>query len=295
MDKRIHIPSIYASQQFEKLLGIYHPLLDDPMIKSVILDFSECKFFAHHATAVLGGIAHYLKVGDRCLRLDLETVLPAIRANLAQNGLLNYLGHNDEPWDGNSIPFRHDLTFDKNETIDYLNHNWLGKGFLNISQDLKNLIISQVLEIYLNGFEHSRSELGVFSCGQYYPNKKRLKLAILDLGVGIPENVRIFREMPTFPAEDAMRWALQQGTSTQPISQTARGIGLDNVRSFISANQGKLQIYSHDAYVKITANDEQYGRQITPFKGTIVNIDIACDSKYYCLSSELTGSTEPFF
>jgi hypothetical protein len=202
--------------------------------------------------------------------LDLETVLPAIRANLAQNGLLNYLGHDEEPWNGNSIPFRHDLTFDKIGIIDYLNHNWLGKGSLNISQSLKERITGQVLEIYLNGFEHSRSELGVFSCGQYYPKKKRLKLAILDLGVGIPENVRIFREMPTFPAEDAMRWAFQQGTSTQPISIT-------------------------DACVKITANDEQYGGQNVPFKGTIVNIDIACDSQYYCLSSELPRYTEPFF
>lgn len=295
MDKRIHIPSIYASEQFEKLLGICHPLLDDPMLKGVVLDFSQCKFLAHHATAVLGGVAHYLKADDRFLRLDLETISPAIRANLAQNGLLNYLGHDDEPWDGNSIPFRHDLTFDRDAIIDYLNHGWLGKGLLNMSQNLKNLIIGQVLEIYLNGFEHSRSEFGVFSCGQYYPKKKRLKLAIIDLGVGIPENVRIFREMPTCPAEDAMRWAFQQGTSTQPLPNTARGVGLDNVRAFISTNQGKLQIYSHDAFVKITANNEQYGGQKIPFKGTIVNIDITCDSQYYCLSSELTGSTEPFF
>jgi hypothetical protein len=295
MDKRIHIPSIYASQQFEELLGICHPLLNDPMLTKVVLDFSQCKFLAHHATAVLGGIAHYLKVDHRFLTLDLETVSPRIRVNLAQNGLLNYLGHNDEPWDGNSIPFRHDLTFDRDGIINYLKHSWLGKGLLNISENLKNLIIGQVLEIYLNGFEHSRSELGVFSCGQYYPTKKRLKLTILDMGVGIPENVRNFRETPTFPAEDAMRWAFQQGSSTQPLPNTARGIGLDNVRSFISTNQGKLQIYSHDAFVKITANDEQYGGQNTPFKGTIVNIDIACDSKYYCLSSELSGSTEPLF
>jgi hypothetical protein len=44
MDKRIHIPSIYTSQEFEKLLGIFYPLIDDPMLKRVILDFSQCKF-----------------------------------------------------------------------------------------------------------------------------------------------------------------------------------------------------------------------------------------------------------
>jgi hypothetical protein len=292
MAQRIHIPSIYASRQLEALLEICHPILLNPTTP-IILDFSQCKFLAHHGVVVLGAIAHQLKTHQGCLTLDLATLAPAIRTNLAQNGLLHYLGYDTAPWDGNSIPFRHDLRFEPDRIVEYLSQRWLGRGWVNISQTLKDEIIGQVLEIYLNAFEHGQSTLGVFSCGQYYPNKKRLKLTILDRGIGIPQNVRKFRQQPDLSAEQALAWAFQQGNSTQPIPNTARGLGLDSIRAFIGANQGKLQLYSHDAWAKISGNQHQYGGQTATFQGTIVNIDLVCDSDYYCLSSELPD--RPFF
>ncbi len=295
MDKRIHIPSIYASEQLEQLLELCHPLLTAPPPPSITLDFTTCKFLAHHATTILGGIAHHLEAQNSLLILDLETLAPPIRMNLAQNGLLQYLGHNQEPWDGNSIPFRHDSRLDRIDLINYLSHSWLGKGWLNIHQDLKERIVSKVLEIYLNAFEHSTSPLGVFSCGQHYPNKQRIKLTILDLGIGIPQSVRHFRKAPDLPAAEALQWAFQQGNSTQPIANTARGVGLDIMKAFIRKNQGKLRIYSHDSFAQITAEKEEYGRRKLPFQGTIVDIDLACSSDYYSLSPQQLESEQPFF
>lgn len=295
MEKRICVPTIYTSGHLEQLLIILNPFLTDRYSTDIILDFSKCTFLAQNAVALIGGIASLLKANGRSLSLDLETLPSKININLAQNGLLNHLGYPNTPWDGNSIPFRHNPLMDKKEIICYLNENWLGKGWLNISKNLKDYIVCKVIEIYANAFDHSHSDLGVFSCGQYYPNKKQLKLTILDLGLGIPANVRKFQANPDLSEKDAIQWAFQQGHSTKPIAGIARGNGLRIIGSFIQKNQGgKLEIYSHGGMAKITHNNEEYGRQDTPFQGTIVNINLVCDSAHYCLDSELQEQYKPF-
>lgn len=296
MEKRINVPTIYTSQDLEKLLPSLNQILTDSHYTDIILDFSQCNFLAQNAVTVIGGMASFLKENGSSLTLDLATLISKIHMNLAQNGLLNHLGYLSTPWDGNSIPFRHDPFLDKQAVIGYLNDYWLGKGVLNISKELKDLIVCKVIEIYTNAFEHSHSDLGVFSCGQYYPNKKELKLTILDLGVGIPANVRKFQANPDLSEENAVQWAFQQGHSTRPRPDIMGGNGLGIIGSFIQRNQrGKLEIYSHGGIAKITQNNEEYGRHNTPFQGTIVNINLVCDSKYYCLDSEVQEHHEPFF
>jgi hypothetical protein len=296
MDQRIYIPTTFTSKDLEGLMDIFHPLLSNTETAEVVLDFSKCKFLGHHAVTVIGGLAYWLREKmASSLTLDTTTLEGKIYQNLDQNGFLQHLGQGSKPWDGNSIPFRHDLSFQKDDLIHYLGNKWLGKGWINISNDFKNLIITTVLEIYLNAFEHCGSESGVFSCGQYYPKLRRLQLTILDLGVGIPHNVRTFQGNHTLSAQEAIEWSLRKGNTTLPLSDTARGLGLDGMRQFIHLNQGKLQIYSHDGYVKLSQNPPKYGGQTRPFQGTIVNINLVCDEAYYCLSSELASDDKPFF
>src|ERR1035441_3793371 len=40
------------------------------------------------------------------------------------------------------------------------------------------------------------SRIGVISCGQYYPRLGRVKLTIVDFGIGIPEDVRRYSGHP---------------------------------------------------------------------------------------------------
>jgi hypothetical protein len=296
MDQRIYIPTTFTSEHLEGLMDILHPILKNTKAAEVVLDFSKCKFLGHHAVTVIGGLAYWLseKMASS-LMLDTTTLEAKIYQNLNQNGFLQHLGQGSEPWDGNSIPFRHDHKFQQDELIQYLGDKWLGKGWIRISNELKSYIISTVLEIYLNAFEHGGSEFGVFSCGQYYPQRRRLQLTILDFGVGIPHNVRTFRDDHTPSAQKAIEWSLRKGNSTRPLPDTARGLGLDGMSRFIRVNKGKLQIYSHDGYVKLSQNPPKYGGQTYPFQGTIVNINLVCDETYYCLSSELALDNKPFF
>jgi len=187
---------------------------------------------------------------------------------------------------GNSIPFREDRTMDVAGLVDYLKSKWLGRGWINISQKLRDAIVGRVWEIYANAFEHGNSAVGIFSCGQHYPKRKRLDLAVVDFGVGIPSNVRVFVRNANLPAARALQWAFQAGNTTKPNGM-GRGMGLDLLREFVKLNRGRLEVFSHDAYAKIDEKEEKYETRNSMFEGTILNLSLQCDDKHYCFAAEV--------
>jgi hypothetical protein len=92
---------------------------------------------------------------------------------------------------------------DKEDLIHYLKMKWIGRGWVQVSPLLRDVIVGTVWEVYANAFEHSQSEIGVLSCGQHYPKLDLLKLTVLDFSVGIPFNVREFKKNPKIRAENA--------------------------------------------------------------------------------------------
>jgi signal transduction histidine kinase len=88
-----------------------------------------------------------------------------------------------------------------------------------------------------------------------------------------------------------MEWAFQRGTSTKP--GIGRGIGLDLLRDFVQKNGGRLEMFSHEGYAVIANGQTAFAGRRDFFEGTLVNISLRCDEKYYCLASEL--SNEPPF
>lgn len=223
---------------------------------------------------------------------DWDTLRENIHANLAQNGFMAAFGHSEGPWSGNSIPYREDRHENRNGLMDYLKTKWLGRGWVHVSQPLRDAIVGKAWEIYANAFEHGRSPIGVFSCGQHYPKMGELKLTVVDFGVGIPSNVRIFKCNPNIPADKTLKWAFQRGTTTNP-NGAGRGLGLDLLKGFIKINKGQLEIFSHEGYALINENRETYLNRQSSFEGTLVNITFRCDEPYYHLASETTD--EPLF
>jgi anti-anti-sigma regulatory factor len=165
----------------------------------IILDFSKCYFLRQNAVAFLGGLIQSLRSQGKMVNIKWDTLHKRIATNLQQNGFMHVFNDDCAPWDGNSIPYREDLTQDEDCLVDYLKEKWLGKDWIHVGQNLQNLIVSRVYEIYANAFEHGQSSSAVFSCGQYYPNLRELKLTVVDFGVGIPSHVRNFQtRVPLF-------------------------------------------------------------------------------------------------
>jgi len=252
------------------------------------LDFSKCDFLRQNAVAFLGGMISYINMKGGIASIKPETLIhSAVKANLLQNGFLYAMGEDFPPWDGNSIPYRQDKQQDLQKISRYLEEKWIGKGWLNIHPELSHEIVSNVLEIYSNAFTHGFSPNGVYSCGQNFPVLEELKLTTIDFGVGIPQSVRdyLYSIGKSFKIsdEETLQLAFQDGFSTKP---GLGGLGLKLLKDFIQKNEGQLDIYSCRGHAIIDKNGEQYESINSFFKGTIVNITLKRDQKFYYLSTK---------
>jgi len=290
----LDIPTINDNPgDFDRLFGLWDVVKD--FSGDVTFDFRLCSFLRPNAIAFLGGLARLIERRGYSAIFDWDTLNDPVKAILRQNGFASAFGYARAlGFPGKSIPYREDIA-QSNDIIDYLAYEWLGHGWVHVSDKLRNAIVGRVWEIYANAFLHAKSKIGVFSCGQFFWRMGLLKLAVIDFGVGIPLRVREFfkdhSSAKQFPATSCLRWAFEPGNST--IEGTGRGIGLDILKEFVHVNHGSLDIYSEDGYVRITHEKEQYIKGSGFFQGTAVNITIRCDEKYYRLVDE--GPSAPWF
>ena len=221
----------------------------------------------------------------------------AVFAVLRQNGFACAFGHYATPWDGNSIPYREDVLLSRDNISDYLVQKWLGNDWVHVSDVLRNVIVGNVWEVYENAFEHgSTGHDAIVSCGQHFPQNNKLVLSVVDMGDGIVNKVRGFFQrgnlhgVEQIRSDSCMRWAFDEGNSTR--GKISSGLGLFILKEFIRLNNGKLEIYSNDGYASVDLTGEHF--KATPFyiNGTIVNIVLCCDEKSYCMSHELTNSSQ---
>ncbi len=291
----LNVPTINDDlSDFDKLFDLWNQANDDSL--DVTFDFSRCGFLRQNAVAFLGGLAHLIQLRNGTVIFNWNSLQDRIRTNLEQNGFMSIFGHTGGPWTGNSIPYREDAMEDKNYLIDYLKTKWLGRGWVHVSDRLRDEIVGRVWEIYANAFEHGQSPIGIFSCGQHYPYYHELKLTVVDFGVGIPSNVRLFfRDDPrstSLSAASCLKWAFESGTTTKP-NGTSRGMGLDLLKNFVKINKGRLEIFSHEGYALISETQEVFMNRDSFFEGTLINITLQCDESYYHLTSEVVD--EPIF
>jgi signal transduction histidine kinase len=300
---KLDIPKINdRPADFDKLFKLWNEAKGNSL--DITFDFSTCDFLRPNAIAFLGGLARLVESRNGRVTFDWNTANDKILAILRQNRfarVFGYTGVSGGP--GNSIPYREDKTQSiyasdvKDDIIEYLRHEWLGSGWVRMSPKLKNAIVGRVWEIYANAFLHAESGIGVFSCGQFFWRMGLLKLAVVDFGVGIPARIKeLFKDYPSvgkLAAAACLRWAFQPGTSTRRHEGTGRGIGLDMLKEFVYVNHGKLEIYSENGYALITNQKEQYSNQASFFKGTVVNITLHCDERYYRFVNE--GPSGPWF
>jgi hypothetical protein len=137
---------------------------------------------------------------------------------------------------------------------------------------------------------HSKSESGIFVCGQFYPKKKRIDFTIADAGIGIRQNVRRYLKDNTISSCDAINWAITEGNTTKTRSHPG-GLGFKLIKDFIALNNGKLQIVSRYGFYQFTAQGESVTKMQNDFPGTCLNIEInTSDTCQYCLKSELQAN-----
>ncbi len=285
----LSVPTVNDStSDFERLFALRSSVNGD--VEDVRFVFSDCGFLRPNAVAFLGGLARLIESRLGTAVFDWDTLQDdAVMTNLCQNGFAGAFGHQSPGWTGNSISYREDQTQDVNGIMDYLEKDWLGRGWMRVSRRLRDAIVGRIWEIYGNAFEHSGTEIGVFSCGQHFPRNDELILSVVDFGQGIPAKVRSFLSSDPraeqLTAAGCLRWAFQRGHTTR-LRDEPGGLGLDLLKEFVRINQGRLESYSNEGYVLIDRDGERFENRSVSFKGTIFHITLRCDETLYQFANE---------
>lgn len=262
---------------------------------NVHFTFAGCGYLRPHAIVSLGTMIRVLEARGAKPVLRTATMREAVRTNLELNGFARSMGSPVLPTGDNAICYREDPVEDKDGIVAYLRNEWLGRGWLNISDPLTNLIVGQLWEAYANAFEHSGSPVGVHSCGEHFPEDRSISLAIADAGVTIPVRIRDVVSESIDPVA-AMQWAFTPGkTTADPNKKIARGLGLDILKTFIRDNNGSMEVLSNSSYVKIDAKSERYAALNVRIPGTLVHITLVCDDRLYDIPDDLASNDAPYF
>lgn len=285
----LQVPTLNDSTwDFERLFALWSQA--NGYFETVRFDFSQCTFLRPNAVVFLGGLARLIESRYGTVTFDWGSFTDqAVLTNLQRNGLAGIFGRPSRSWSGNSIPYREDTIEDPDGILDYLSDYWLGRGWVRVSQRLKDAIVGKMWEIYANAFEHADSPVGIFSCGQHFPRVNELVLSVVDFGVGIAANVRNFlrgdSRAERLTAGQCLLWAFGPGNSTR-VNGMARGLGLDLLREFIQVNHGKLEVYTNEGYGLIDTNGGRFVDRQTSFEGTVFHITLQCDERYYQFADE---------
>lgn len=252
------------------------------------IDFSQCSFFEANMAAVLGAVL--ARVTDNLNKVEIANLPRSIETILRKNRFLVQYGFS--PLDDSNqttLPFRRLKMSDGSLFADYLDQYLRGRGIPPMSPGLTRAFKQSIFEIFHNSVYHSHSRLGVFACGQFFPNKKRLDLTIADAGVGIRTNVRDHLKNNKISSVGAIRWALDEGNTTR-TGKLPGGIGLKLLKEFTKNNGGRIQIASRYGFYEYDGGNEKFGKLAADLPGTSVNLEVnTADTSEYSLLSEVSA------
>ena len=251
------------------------------------LDFSRLNFLEANMAAPLGAIL--ARVADRFNAVEIVNVPPAVERILQKNGfLVHYRFPPVEDDNRTTIPFRRLQRTDEGLFEDYLQRHLKDKGIPRMSEGLGKMFKQKIFEIFQNAVIHSESEVGIFVCGQFFPQAQKLNLTIADAGIGIRDNVRRYFDDPKIASLPAIRWALRDGNTTKTGNQPG-GLGLKFLHDFAQLNKGRIQIVSRFGFYEFDAGQESYAKLTNDFPGTAVTLEVnTADTSSYGLAPDVS-------
>lgn len=254
------------------------------------IDMASSTWFDADMCAVLGAILYHLNTNLNTVEL---TNIPGdVSQILRRNGFLSHYGREALPDRfSTTMPYRRFDATDHQVFAAYIDQEFQISGRLpTMSDQLLKLFLGNIIEIFDNAATHSQSTLGIFSCGQHFPSKKRVVFTVVDLGIGMRANIadHLGRDLSS---TDAIAWAVQKHHSTRHKCRLG-GLGLTLLLKFIEWNGGYVQIVSDGGYWRKSAKAVLSRELHHPFPGTSVTVEVnAADTKSYVLSSEIQSDS----
>lgn len=254
--------------------------------KKIVFDFSGAKFIYSNYTALFGAFI------DSCE--EYEIIVPKkeiVKSVLSKNNFFptftNLVKLNDI---SQSVIEYEKFSLDELEKQNIFFEKLLEDGILktkgvtNLSDKVLKNVSKNIIELFDNAREHSKSTQGIYIAGQFFPQKHKFDFTIVDMGIGIVQNVNRFLDKKLSPGE-AINWAIQKQNSTR--EGEPGGLGLALLKELILKSNGRLEVISNNGYYFIENQKESYKTLDVEFEGTLINIEFNINDKKYFLKEEL--------
>lgn len=284
---KISLPEIRHDRAgFEALVRLWAQT-NTCFLNDIDIDMNAVTWIDADMCAALGPILYYL--GENTNFVKLINIPPDVEGILSKNGFLSYYGREKIPdrW-GTTIPYQRFDVKDDRYFADYIERELMSRSEIPpMSPGLIKKFRESIFEIFSNAVLHSRTEKGIFSCGQFFPKRNRINFSVSDLGISIRRSVveHIGRD---FAPEDAISWAVTERNTTK-VGKIPGGLGLKLLCEFIDLNNGRMQIISDAGYWLREKGHTNTARLSQPFPGTVVCLEIdTTDTQSYELFSELS-------
>ncbi len=259
---------------------------EDCIFEDIEFDMRATNWFDADMCAVFGALLYNISENLNSVRLT--NVPSQIEDILSRNSFLSHYGREKVPdHGGTTISYQRCDVEDDRYFSDYIENEFIRRTEMpRMSTRLLRKFRESVFEIFSNAVQHSSTEMGIFSCGQFFPRRNRLDFTVADLGVGMYRNVKEFLKTDITPAY-AINWATE-GQNTTKRGDIPGGLGLKLLRDFIDLNGGCIQIVSDSGYWQRRNRQTLKSQMQNPYPGTIVAVEInTADPHSYVLSSEL--------
>ena len=278
-------PQVHSNRQgFEALARVAHTTRD-LFADYLEIDMSRVRWFDANMSAPLGVIL--ARVAENINSLAVVDIPDTIEEILRKNHFLTQFKFEPLP-DTNhtTMLFRRIRNSASAEFQSYIDQQLEGKGLPTMSSEARRIFKKSVFEIQENAVSHAESARGLFVCGQFFPQKHRLKFTMADAGIGIRDNVRRFFRKAEIPSVPAMKWALKLHHTTKEDSRPG-GLGFDFLKRFTSMNGGSLQIVSRHAFYEFRNSEDRFEKMSADYPGTAVTIEVnTSDTARYVVARE---------
>jgi len=281
------LPEIRHDKAGFEALVCLHGQAKDCFFDDIDVDMSAISWFDADMCAAFGAILYRLSKNLNTVKLT--NVEKNVVSILSKNGFMSSYGREKIPdrW-GTTIPYQRFDVKDDRYFAGYIENKFMQRSEIPVmSPGLQKKFREGIFEIFSNAVLHSQTEMGIFSCGQFFPKRDRLDFSVADLGIGIRRNVKENAGLD-FAPEDAIIWATE-GCNTTKRGQIPGGLGLKLLCQFIDLNEGCIQIVSDAGYWKREKRKTFTARLSQPFPGTVVSVEInTADKQSYALTYELS-------
>ncbi len=270
----------FSNDSFKEVIGIQNSCIKSEQSR-IKIKFPKCKFISPVFLPIIGSLPEVGKKYNKEIDIDISSINDyKLKSYMASSGFINYLNPEIaiDLSNSNAINFKKFIPnkCSDEEIYNYI-QNILTLAPIGMDEEVTSEFLSKLYELFDNAFTHSKTKIGVFSCGHFLPNKEKLFFSIYDVGIGIPVNVKNYLNDKNLSSSDALKWAIQKGNSTVENRDYARGLGLDFLKDIVRLNKGQMRIYSNDSMCKITGDFDEYETIESELIGTIISLIINAD------------------